>query len=847
MRDCVFRAAIVASVIFGAAAGSALGQIEPRDEVFYQFMPIAWRDSDNDAQRFGDFGGMEASLDYLQSLGITAIWMNPIFPSPAYHGYQHGPADQLNPRFGTEPQWISFVEAAHARGIKVFIDFVVYGISQDSTWYQSAYNNPASPYDSWLAFTNGSNTSYLGSVYNTWNAASVGFIHWDLRTPATSNMVTNWAEHWLDPNGDLDFTDGVDGYRLDHVWVQYGSGPDGWGYNLDDFWEPWKAALQAVNPDVFTFAEQADWGITGASLLTAFDASMTKPFEFAARDALANGTATPLYDAMRAAWASVPAGRTFMGIIGDHDVDRLGSVIGSSVAKGRAAAAVLLTQPFPPMIYYGDEIGMLGTKGNYGSDANDIPMREPFKWNAVAGPPMSNYWILNAQAYNNAFSQNNDTRSVEEQEGVNGSLLESYRDLIGVRLASEALRRGSYIEIPASSSRIWAFVRQSPGQDVLVAINVSNSSRTFTLDLSSLDVTGGSTIPVDLVTGASLASLTTANKASYGLTIGANSYVIAELDLDPYTPPVGIVDGRDIPIDFAPNAATATQDTPTALGDNLSELNQMYVAFDPDGLRIGITGNLATDATGICLLVDAGAGGQNVLDFTGATPPPGGPDQLTGLDLDAGFEPEKMMFVNAFNGNLYTDWFTLLNDGGISKVYRGNGAVNAGNGFLSGGTNPNGLEVALDNSNTAGVTGVSAAAAATATTGFEIYLPFADIGLSSGAEGPIGLAAFLMKSDGTVSNQWLPGIGGGTTNLGIAPNMTTIAGTQYAVVTKTPPPIACAGDIDGDSDTDIFDFAIIAANFGLSVTPGTGGDLDGSGIVDVLDFGAFAGDFGCVP
>lgn len=847
MRDGVFRVAAAAAIALGAFSGDATAQIDARDEVFYQFMPIAWRDSDNDAQRFGDFGGMEASLDYLQGLGVTAVWMNPIFPSPAYHGYQHGPADQLNPRFGTEPEWISFVEAAHARGIKVFIDFVVYGISQDSAWFQSAYGHPTSPYDTWLAFTNSSNTQYDGSVYSTWNGDTVGFIDWDLRNPSVSGMVTQWAEHWLDPNGDSDFSDGVDGYRLDHVFVQNDHGPDGWGYNLDDFWEPWKAALQTVNPDVFTFAEQADWGITGANLLTAFDAAMTKPFEFAARDALANGNASGLYDAMRAAWASVPANRTFMGIIGDHDVDRLASVIGSGTAKGRAAAAVLLTQPFPPMIYYGDEIGMLGTKQNYGSDANDIPMREPFKWNAVAGPPMSDYWILNSQAYNNAFEHDNDGRSVEEEQGVSGSLLETYRELIGVRLGSEALRRGSYIEVPASSSRIWSFVRQAPGQDVLVAINVSNSNRNFTLDMSKLDVTGGTTTPVDLVTGASLPALTSANKAGYGLSLSANSFTIAELGLETYVPPVGIVDGRDIPTDFAPSVATATQDTPTSLGDNLSELDQMYVSFDADGLRVGLPGNLATDATGLCLLIDAVPGGQNVLDFAGAVPPPGGPEQLTGLELDPGFEPERMMFVNAYNGNVYVDWYTLLNAGGISKTYRGVGTVNSGNGFLTGGTNPNGLEVALDNSNAGGVTDSSAAAAATATSGFEIFVPFTDIGLTSGAEGPVGIGAFLMKSDGTISSQWLPGVGGSGANLGIAPNMTSIAGDQFAVVTKAAPPVACVGDLDADGDTDVFDFGVFASNFGQSVAPGTSGDFDGNGSVDVLDFGTFASDFGCAP
>jgi glycosidase len=226
--------------LFGSRAAQAQGSRLPQDEIVYQIMPIAWRDSDNDkvgtvTTRFGDFGGLAStgSLDYLQYLGVTMIYLQPIFPSAAYHGYQHGPADTLNARFGTEAQFLAFVNAAHARGMKVILDFVAYGISQNSTWYTSAYNNPASPFDAWLAFTNAGNTTYIGSQYNTWNGSQVGFIHWNLENPAVVTLVTNWAKKWLDPNGDGNSGDGVDGFRLDHAWA---SGGEGWGANIT-FWE----------------------------------------------------------------------------------------------------------------------------------------------------------------------------------------------------------------------------------------------------------------------------------------------------------------------------------------------------------------------------------------------------------------------------------------------------------------------------------------------------------------------------------------------------------------------------------------------------------------------------------
>lgn len=806
------------------------------DEIIYQFMPIAWRDSDNDPQRFGDFGGMTASLDYLESLGVTMVWMTPIFPSPAYHGYQHGPADQLNPWFGTEAQFLNFVGAAHARGIKVFIDFVVYGISHNSTWYASAFNNPASPYDNWLAFTNGANTSYLGSVYTTWNGSSVGFIHWNHNDPNPTALVTDWAKKWLDPNNDGDPSDGIDGYRLDHVWHTYPSGPNGWGYNIDDFWIPWKAALQEINPNVLTFAEQADWGSTGANLMAAFDATMTKPWEFAVRDALANETAGPLYSQTAATLAQLPPGKTFLGIIGDHDVDRLTSVLGGSLTKAKVAAAILLTSPFPPMLYFGDEIGMRGTKGNWGSDANDIPMREPFKWNAVAGPPMSNYYVLNAQAYNARFSQNNDGRSVEEQNDVPGSLLEAYKQLIALRKAHPALRRGAYVPVTNNSSRTWSFLRHADGEEtLLVVIRPRTSSFTGSFDLSATTIPGGSTSVFDLVSGDSLPNITDANKAGYSIAMPAYSYRILQVNLAPVAPPPNEIDGVDLPDSLGRFSLYATQNNATGLGDNLSELNQLFIRPTTTGLRIGITGNLSTDGTGLCLFIDCRSGGQNVLDFSGYSPPPSGPHMLSGARLDAGFAPNELIYTNTAGGTIYVDQFTLL-PGGITKLYKGAGTVNDGDGFLNGGSNPNGMQVAMNNTNAAGVTGASAANAATARHGFDMLIPYADIGVAGLTGADVRVAACIITTGGVVSNQWLPGLGGGYGNLGVAPDLTTVPADQFETVRLILP-----GDVDADLDVDLADAdALVNVLLDQPDDPSHNdrSDLNRDGAVDARDIAA---------
>jgi hypothetical protein len=244
-------------------------------------------------------------------------------------------------------------------------------------------------------------------------------------------------------------------------------------------------------------------------------------------------------------------------------------------------------------------------------------------------------------------------------------------------------------------------------------------------------------------------------------------------------------------------------------------------------------------------MIDATAGGQSTIDISNLSPPPGGPNLLTGMVMDAGFVPETMLFANASGGTIYADQYTLQTAGDATKVYRGAGAVNVGNGFLAGGTNPNGLEYAIDNENASGVTGSSVTNAALASAGFEIAIPLADLGLAPGHTDPIRVLAFLMKSDGTVSSQVLPPIGGNGTNLGQAPNLASIAGEQFVSITIAPPAPTCPGDVNGDDLTNIADFNILAGNFGNVVTPNTGGDLTGDGLVNIADFNILAGDFGC--
>jgi glycosidase len=110
------------------------------------------------------------------------------------------------------------------------------------------------------------------------------------------------------------------------------------------------------------------------------------------------------------------------------------------------------------------------------TDAGDIPAREPFKWKAMAGPPMTDYWQANREAVRGAFSRDNDGRSVEEQEGKTGSMLETYRALIALRRSSGALREGEYIALRCAEPSLWVFLRQKGEEMALVCINLGEAS-----------------------------------------------------------------------------------------------------------------------------------------------------------------------------------------------------------------------------------------------------------------------------------------------------------------------------------------------------------------------------------
>ena len=255
---------------------------------------------------------------------------------------------------------------------------------------------------------------------------------------------------------------------------------------------------------------------------------------------------------------------------------------------------------------------------------------------------------------------------------------------------------------------------------------------------------------------------------------------------------------------------------------------------------------LPADTTSLDLFIDVdpGAGtGQNRLATAHLPSPPAGLAPLDGLNFDAGFAPDALYYVNTNGAQVYVDRVSLPSGGALAaKDYRGAGSLNSGRGALTGGSNPNGVEVAFDNTNAAGITASSVAGAATAATGLEFRIPFADLGLPATFRGTVAVAAFIQRTGGAASNQWLPALPLGSADPGVAPNMATFAGTQHVLVTLARP-----GDVTGDDAVDGTDLGTLLGKRG-PVPPGDAParacDLNRDGTVDGADLGIVLSNWG---
>jgi glycosidase len=451
------------------------------DSVFYEIFVRSFRDSNGDG--IGDFNGITEKLDYLQQLGIRGIWLMPIFPSPSYHGYDVTDYYSVNPDYGTMDDFQHLLEEAHKRGIRVIIDLVVNHTSAQHPWFQkSAANDPQ--YADWYVWsvTDPGGTGPWGETiwYKAGNGKYYYAVFWDqmpdlnLKNPAVREAIQKITSFWLKDVG-------IDGFRLDGVryYVEEDRTlADSPGNH--EFLKEWSQYYRTINPQAFTVGEIWTDSFTVSSY-TKDNTQVDSAFNFDLAGAIVKALNQGSNSGMGFSLKSLPKlfpDQDNANFITNHDMDRAMTQLNGDQDKAQAAAAILLTAPGIPFIYYGEEIGMQGRKP-------DEHIRTPMQWSDEKGagftsgtpwePVNTDYVLINA---NKQATQSN-------------SLLEYYRKLVHLRNEHSALRVGRMYQAETDSNKLVAYLRASKDEIILTVVNLDDQPVTDTeLALTSGPLSG---------------------------------------------------------------------------------------------------------------------------------------------------------------------------------------------------------------------------------------------------------------------------------------------------------------------------------------------------------------------
>jgi glycosidase len=474
------------------------------DTTFYEIFVRSFSDSDGDG--IGDFDGLTAKLDYLNDgdpetttdLGITGIWLMPIMESPSYHGYDVTDYFKVNPEYGTEEDFKRFLEEAHNRGIRVVIDMVLNHTSNDHPWFEDS-ETPGAEHDNWYVWSN-EDPGFAGPWgQDVWHNAGDRYyygIFWEgmpdlnYRNPEVTAQMYEASRYWLEDMG-------VDGFRLDAIRHLIEDGEVQENTPETHAWlQAYRDFLTEIEPEAMTVGEI--WTTTDNVVPYVKDGEVDLAFEFDLAEAMVSAakgeTRGPVAGAQFKAWNAYPPGQ-YAPFLTNHDQERVMSQLGGDEGKARVAALLLLTSPGVPFIYYGEEIGMIGTKP-------DEQIRTPMQWTAEedAGFTTGDPWIK--------VKANYPEVNVAAQRTDPDSLWNTYRSLVHLRNNHVALRTGDYTKVDVADSKVYAFLRSSPQETVLVLINLgSEPVSDYELNLAKGPLSGSVTA-VEVLHGTAVTSPT---------------------------------------------------------------------------------------------------------------------------------------------------------------------------------------------------------------------------------------------------------------------------------------------------------------------------------------------------
>jgi alpha-glucosidase len=475
-----------------------------RNGVFYQIYPRSFGDSDGDG--VGDIAGIIDRLPYLSALGVDAIWLSPIFPSPmADFGYDISDYTGIDPLFGTMEDFDALVTRAHASGLKLILDLVPNHTSEQHPWFiesRASRDNPkrdwyiwrdpkpdGSAPNNWLSEFGGSSWEYDAATGQSYYHAFLKQqpdLNW--RNPRVRHAIYDVMRFWL--------RKGVDGFRVDVIWhlikdAEFRDNPQNPHFRegrppheqLLTQYSTDQPEVHEVIAEMRRVTDEFEARVLIGEIylplhrLVAYygnDLSGAQmPFNFALLSTL--WSARAIEQIIADYEKALPQGAWPNWVLGNHDRPRVASRVGPEQA--RVAAMLLLTLRGTPTLYYGDEIGMHQVaiapdqvrdpfeKNVPGIGVGRDGCRTPMQWDATryAGFSDAPPWLPLADdfVHENVVNLAADTRSI----------LSLYKALIRLRRESRALVGGSYVPIAADGD-LLLYRRQGGGAVVTVALNL---------------------------------------------------------------------------------------------------------------------------------------------------------------------------------------------------------------------------------------------------------------------------------------------------------------------------------------------------------------------------------------
>ena len=482
--------------------------------VLYQIYPRSFQDTDGDG--IGDLAGILARLPYLVDLGVDAIWLSPIFPSPmADFGYDISDYTDIAPLFGSLADFDALVAAAHRSGLRVLLDLVPNHTSDRHPWFVNSrrsrddaqrdwyiWRDPApdgGPPNNWLSEFGGSAWRFdspTGQYYYHVFLAAQPDLNW--RNEKVRAAIHDVMRFWLGR--------GVDGFRVDVIWhlikdAEFRDNPPNPAYvpgrppheRLLPLYTTDRPEVHAVIAELRRVVDAFEDRVLIGEIYLPVDRLVAYygaelggahlPFNFVLLSAPWNardiGRLVAEYE------AALPPGGWPNWVLGNHDRPRVASRIGRDQA--RIAAMLLLTLRGTPTIYYGDEIGMTQVpippervqdpfeKNVPGIGIGRDGCRTPMQWSAGRGADFStgNSWLPLAKDFR--------SENVENQRADPASILNLHRRLIALRRSRPALTAGAYRPLAAEGA-LLLYRREHAGDQVTVALNLGREPTTVLLD-----------------------------------------------------------------------------------------------------------------------------------------------------------------------------------------------------------------------------------------------------------------------------------------------------------------------------------------------------------------------------